>query len=95
MFAHLLARALGASGRRFAHPPTLFRLCAALLAVALAGGCSTVPSAPLSGADPSDPGAPSRRSVYRTVVGPYASQRPGDPSEWRGQNDRIAPEAKP
>ena len=33
--------------------------------------------------------------TYRTIVGPYASQRPSDPSAWREQNERIAPAEKP
>jgi hypothetical protein len=69
----------------------------ALAVVALAtafAGCTQTPPR-LAGPDPSDPLAPVRPAAYRSVVGPYASQRPVEPSPWRDQNDRIAPAQKP
>ena len=96
MFAHLLARALGRSGPHFAcRAGLLTARTVLLLGAALLAGCSTLPPAPLAGTKPSDPGAAIPRAAYRPVIGPYASRRPGDPSEWRQQNDRIAPEVKP
>ena len=67
---------------------------AALLLLAAVSGCTTLP-APLAGPDPSDPHAPSRPVAYRSVIGPYVSQRPGDPAAWREQNERVAPREKP
>ena len=68
---------------------------AALLLLAAVSGCTAAPPAPLAGPDPSDPHAPSRPVAYRPVVGPYVSQRPGDPAAWREQNERVAPREQP
>ena len=96
MFAQTLARSLGISGRRFAYRcHFLTRRLPLLLAASLTAGCSALPPAPLTGSNPSDPGAAAPRAGYRAVVGPYASRRPGEPAEWREQNERIAPEVKP
>lgn len=96
MFAHSSARAPGRSGPHVACPAGLLGPRAALLLVTtLLAGCGALPPAPLAGASPSDPGAAIPRAAYRPVVGPYVSRRPGDPSEWRRQNDRITPEVKP
>jgi hypothetical protein len=95
MYARMLARSSAIAGRRLAFQSgfSTFRV-SLLLAASLVAGCSAAPPASLAG-DPSDPNAAAPRVGYRTVVGPYASQRPGEPSGWREQNDRIAPEVKP
>jgi len=68
-------------------------LAAAAITMAFAGCAQTPPR--LAGPDPSDPLAPARPAAYRSVIGPYASRRPVEPSSWRDQNDRIAPAPKP
>jgi hypothetical protein len=96
MFAQSRARSPANTGRRSAIQLGFPTLRVALLLVAsLMGGCSAVPPAPLAGPNPADPGTRAPSAAYLTVVGPYASQRPRDPSGWREQNERIAPEAKP
>ena len=60
---------------------------------ALLAGC-TAP-ARVAGPHPADPDSPVRPVTYRNVIGPYAKQRPGDPSEWRQNNERVAPQEKP
>lgn len=69
---------------------------AALLFVlaALNAGCANVPPRPLIGADPADPAARVPAVRYRSTIGPYTSQRPVEPSPWREQNERVAPEPK-
>lgn len=96
MFARSLARSPAIAGRRFASQPgaCTLRVTLLLLTVLLAG-CASAPPAPLAGPDPADPRTPAPRAAYRTVVGPYASQRPRDPAEWREQNERMAPAVKP
>jgi hypothetical protein len=64
----------------------------AVAAVTL-GGCMPA-TAPLVGADPSDPGAKVAGAGYRSTVAPYTSLRPTAPSSWREQNDRVAPAPK-
>lgn len=96
MFAKSLARSPPLSGRRFesqsgASAPRMTLLLTALLLA----GCSAVPPAPVAGPSPADANAAAPRAAYRTIVGPYASQRPSDPSAWREQNERIAPAEKP
>lgn len=68
-------------------------LAAAAISIALAA-CSQVPR-PLVGLDPSDPRSPVRMTAYRSVIGPYQSQRPVEPAPWREQNEQIAPAPKP
>jgi hypothetical protein len=68
-------------------------LATTMLAAALAD-CSQTPQR-ITGPDPSDPRSPARTVAYRSVIEPYASQRPVEPSPWRDQNDRIAPAPKP
>lgn len=89
MFAQSRPHAPARSGHSagFLHPAAL-ALCLALLA-----GCSSAP--PPVGPHPADPQAPSRPAAYRPVVGPYASQRPVEPSGWRKNNERVAPQDKP
>jgi len=96
MVAQALARSPAISGRRSAFQLGFPALRVTLLLGALLlAGCASAPPAPLARADPADSAAPAPRATYRTVVGPCASQRPRDPSAWREQNERIAPEAKP
>lgn len=93
MFAHPLRYASAPSGRRAAfhlHPAALAGLCLA----ALLAGCTSTPPAPVAGAHPADPDARARPAAYRPVIGPYASQRPRDPSDWRQNNERVAPQEK-
>jgi hypothetical protein len=70
------------------------RAALAATAAMLMAACSQTPQR-LAGPDPSDPQASARPAAYRSVIGPYASQRPVEPSPWREQNDRIAPAPKP
>jgi len=96
MFALSSARSSAIAGRRLSIQIRFLMLRASLLlAASLVAGCSAAPPAPMAGSNPSDPNAAAPRAGYRTVVGPYASQRPSEPSEWREQNERIAPEVKP
>ena len=95
MFARTLTRSPAIAGRRLAFQSGFSTLrVSLLLAASLLAGCSAAPVAPLAG-NPSDPNAAAPRTGYRAVVGPYASQRPGEPAGWREQNERIAPEVKP
>jgi len=57
----------------------------------MAAGCWTALPAPLTGADPSDPSARTRRVEYRSTVAPYKSQRPVEPKPWQEQNQQVAP----
>jgi len=68
-------------------------LAAMAIATALAGCAQTSPR--FAGPDPSDPLTQVRPATYRSVVAPYTSQRPVEPSPWRDQNDRVAPAPKP
>src|SRR6266511_3153202 len=65
-----------------------------LLVAPLTHGCSGAPPAPLTAADPSDPGARAPRVGYRSTIGSYKSQRPVDPASWGEQNERVAPRPK-
>jgi hypothetical protein len=100
MFAHRFrTRAAAVVGRRparSAHRFAAHRLVPLLAAAtaALLAGCSQMPQR-LAGPDPSDPSAPARAAAYRSVIAPYASQRPVEPSPWRDQIDRINPAPKP
>ena len=57
------------------------------------GGC-VLPTAPLVGADPADPGAKVAGVGYRSSIAPYVSLRPTKPSGWKEQNQRVAPSPK-
>lgn len=48
-------------------------------------------SFPLAGADPADPSVPVPPVRYQSALGPYVSQRPVGPSNWREQNQRVTP----
>jgi hypothetical protein len=43
-------------------------------------------------ADPADPSAPVPTARYQSTLGTYVSQRPVEPSSWREQNERVAPQ---
>ncbi|MEO6380928.1 MAG: hypothetical protein ABIO35_02725 [Nitrobacter sp.] len=57
------------------------------------GGC-VLPTAPLVGADPADPGAKIAGVGYRSSIAPYISLRPTAPSGWKEQNQRVTPTPK-
>lgn len=67
----------------------LLRWLAVVSAAALAA-CTTT-AAPIVGADPSNPDVRVRPVGYRSTLGSYTSQRPVSPSDWREQNERVAP----
>lgn len=93
MFAHHRRNAptpVGRCSALYIHPARLVGLCLA----ALLAGCTAAPPGPVTGAHPANPDAHSRPTAYRPVVGPYTSQRPRDPSEWRQSNERVAPQEK-
>lgn len=94
MFAHSRRHASASFRPRFArhvYPAGLAGLCLA----ALLAGCTAAPPAPVTGAHPANPDTHARATAYRPVIGPYASQRPRDPSGWRQNNERVAPQEKP
>ena len=90
MFAHRCLRASVLRVRRILCDSGPTWLCILLLA-----GCAATPPAPVSGAHPANHEASARPAAYRTVIGPYASQRPRDPGGWRENNERVAPQEKP
>lgn len=59
----------------------------------LVGACKSLPY-PVAGADPADPSAPVAPVRYQSALGPYVSQRPVGPSDWREQNRRVTPPAQ-
>jgi hypothetical protein len=94
MLAHICRRASAPSERGIAHfvqAPMLAGLCLA----GLLAGCSGAPPAPITGVHPASPDVSTRPTAYRGVIGPYVSQRPRDPSAWRENNERVAPQEKP
>jgi hypothetical protein len=94
MFAHLwphVPASLARGATRCIHPAPF----AALALTGLLAGCAGAPSAPVSGAHSADAAAPARPAAYRSVIGPYASQRPREPSAWTDTNTRVAPQDKP
>jgi len=95
MFGHPRRYASAPLGQRFAlgviRPALFLGLC---LAVSLLSACTGAPRAPVAGAHPANPEAPAPPTAYRPVVGPYLSQRPRDPSDWRQSNERVAPQEK-
>jgi hypothetical protein len=94
MLAHSRRYASAPLRRRTAYhryPAALAGLCVA----ALLAGCTVAPPAPIASAHPANPDTDARPTAYRPVIGPYASQRPHDPSGWRQNNERVAPQEKP
>ena len=69
-------------------------LAASILAL-LTQACATTPASRFSGPDPSDPQTRVPAVGYRSSIGPFTSQRPVEPTAWREQNERVAPEPKP
>lgn len=67
----------------------------ALVLALLAAACKPV-SYPVAvaAADPADPAVPVAATRYQSTLGPYVSQRPVEPSSWREQNERVAPQQK-
>jgi hypothetical protein len=96
MLAQSNTRAPGAIGRRRARVSgrDAWRI-GLLLAPLLVQGCAATPPAPVSGRNPADPAARAAPVAYRSVIGPYQSQRPSEPGPWREQNERVAPQEKP
>ena len=94
MFAHRCCTRAAAIGRPHVPSAHHFATLAAAAIVMVLAACSQTPQR-LTGPDPSDPQAPARPAVYRSVIGPYTSQRPVEPLPWRDQNNRIAPAPKP
>jgi hypothetical protein len=76
----------------------LFRriLKAALLVGALAviSGCGNAPSQPFAGPDPSNPHARTPIARYHSTLGSFINQRPVEPADWKGSNERITPQPK-
>lgn len=66
---------------------------ALLIAAATVSGC-TARTAPLVGADPADPRVKVAGVGYRSTVAPYTHLRPTRPSDWKQQNQRVAPSLK-
>ncbi|MBN9499589.1 MAG: hypothetical protein J0H39_22780 [Alphaproteobacteria bacterium] len=62
-------------------------------AAMMLGGC-VLPTAPLVGKDPADPGAKVAGVGYRSSIAPYSSLRPTVPSGWKEQNQRVTPTPK-
>ena len=93
MFAHHSLRASALRRRRVLH--SFKRLLPASLCLLLLAGCAAAPPAPVSGAHAANPDSGTRPAAYRPVIGPYASQRPRDPSGWRENNERVTPQEKP
>jgi hypothetical protein len=73
---------------------TRFGIVGALAAAAITlGGCLPT-TVPLARPDPADPHAKVAGVGYRSTVAPYARLRPTAPTNWRDQNDRVAPTPK-
>ena len=73
---------------------TRFRVVGALTAATVTlGGCLPT-TVPLAGPDPADPGTRVAGVGYRSTVAPYTKLRPTAPTNWRDQNDRVAPAPK-
>jgi hypothetical protein len=82
------------SGRPRPPIPSRLRLdfIAALAIFLMTAGCSAAPPSPVAGVDPANPQARVRPVAYRSVIGPYVSQRPVEPAPWTEQNERVAPQ---
>ncbi len=65
----------------------------ALALALLAAACKPVPY-PVATADPADPSVRVPAIRYQSTLGGYVSQRPVEPSSWREQNERVAPQPK-
>jgi hypothetical protein len=93
MIARYFPKRVGAF-RLYSRPIRSFVALAAVVIATAFAGCARTPPR-FAGPDPSDPLTPVRPAAYRSVVAPYTSQRPVEPSPWRDQNDRVAPAPRP
>lgn len=59
----------------------------------LAAACKPY-SYPIAGPDPADPSTAVAPVRYQSALGAYVRQRPVGPSDWREQNQRVAPQTK-
>ena len=80
-FAKLLQRSVGAVA-----------LFGALIAVA---GCAAPSQQPFAGPDPANSSARVAPVPYRSTLGSHRSQRPVEPGDWVGTNERVTPRPKP
>ncbi len=72
-----------------------FRAAAAAKAFGVAAVCFLLASCgppPLRLAAVADPDVRVPPATYRSVLGGYRSQRPVEPTSWREQNERVAPQ---
>jgi hypothetical protein len=68
----------------------------AMLASLLVGGCAaTSPPNILPAYNAADPSMGIRTSAYQGVIADYHDRQPADPRNWRGQNDKLAPQDAP
>lgn len=72
----------------------IFNAAALAGALAIISGCGNAPSQPFAGLDPSDPHARIPVVRYRSTFGSFMSQRPVEPTDWKGTNERITPQPK-
>ena len=73
--------------------PLLGTFAAATLALLIAG-CAAAPPQPFGGPDPSDSDVRVPAVRYRSTFGSFMSQRPVEPTDWKGTNERITPQPK-
>jgi hypothetical protein len=90
MFVHARSFLAAKRRRRRSRENEVLARFAALASAFLLAGCSLA-AAPVVGPDPSDPNVRVRPVAYRSTIGSYTSQRPVSPSDWREQNERVAP----
>ncbi len=71
-----------------------FRAAAAAKALGVAAVCFLLASCgpPPRLAAVADPDVRVPPATYRSVLGGYRSQRPVEPTSWREQNERVAPQ---
>jgi hypothetical protein len=93
MFAYARALPVIKGQRRRPRESTVSAGLAVVAAAILLAGCSLA-AAPVVGPDPADPNARVRPVSYRSTLGSYKSQRPVAPSDWREQNERVAPRSR-
>jgi hypothetical protein len=70
------------------------RVAMAAFLAALAHACTSAPTSPVVGPDPSDPRVRTPPVSYSSTLGPFVSRRPADPAPWREQNQQAAPQPK-
>lgn len=91
MFAHCgtTSGAVLVAARRF-HRGKVRILAGVALATIGLGGCLQT-AAPLSGADPADPGARVAGVGYRSTTAPYKRMRPATPAPWADPSSDAPP----